>query len=161
MIYRKPYKSAHRISAKLSLVRGHARASRTCTYIPNASLCTSPREVFRETLMNVLRRENTHGYSQSQSNSDQRRVDALPRLIKQRVAPVRKMQIPSPNHSKTPTSTRAACTLCHMLRYILRLNLHTYIYRQRETAWLRTHTQMCIQIYVCVCAHALTTRRQS
>lgn len=50
---------------------------------------------FRETLMNVLCRENTHGHSQSQSNGDQRRVDALPRLIKQRVviAPVRKMQM--------------------------------------------------------------------
>lgn len=74
--------------------------------------------VFRETLMNVLCRENTHGHSQSQSNGDQRRVDALPRLIKQRVviAPVR----PQNANAVRITRRRPPCALRvsrHMLRY--------------------------------------------
>lgn len=79
---------------------------------------------FREALMNVLCRENTHGHSQSQSNGDQRRVDALPRLIKQRVviAPVRKMQMQS---ESLEDAHRARCVYRAICYDILRLNLHT------------------------------------
>lgn len=83
-----------------------------------------PALAFRETLMNVLCRENTHGHSQSQSNGDQRRVDALPRLIKQRVviAPVRKMQMQS---ESLEDAHRERCVYRAICYDILRLNLHT------------------------------------
>lgn len=74
--------------------------------------------------MNVLCRENTHGHSQSQSNGDQRHVDALPRLIKQRVVivPIRKMQMQS---ESLEDAHRAHCVYRAICYDILRLNLHT------------------------------------
>lgn len=106
--------------------------ARTQSAIMLVALRARASVTFQETLMNALCRENTHGHSQSQSNGDQRRVDALPRLIKQRVviAPVRKMQM----QSESLQDAHRACVPRHMLRYSAVEFAHT------ATACLRTHT---------------------